>query len=130
MIEYKPYKYTRLIRSVIVSVCIFFSAVVYAQKAETAQSALIDDVPAETPLTDTTAEVPPAQSYQITVVNYNIKGLTQKYPLSQAVPIDIGRIFDSEEVMLRYLNDLDLKTFGLFSQFKSIRSTAPRITKQ
>lgn len=114
MIEYKPYKYTRLIRSVIVSVCIFFSAVVYAQKAETAQSALIDDVPAETPLTDTTAEVPLAQSYQITAVNYNIKGLTQKHPLSQAVPIDTSRIFDSEEVMLRYLNNLE-------QQFKNIR---------
>lgn len=113
MIEYKPYKYIRLIRSIIVSVCIFFTAVVYAQEAEPAQAALID-VPAETPLADKPAEESLVQSYQITAVNYNIKGLTRKYPLSQAVPIDTGRIFNSEEEMLHYLKELE-------QQFKNIR---------
>ena len=114
MLSYKiSKKHIRLIRSAITSVYICLTVAVYAQEVENAQSALID-VPVEAPLADTTTEAPLVQSYRITIVNYNIKGLTQKYPLSQAVPIDTSRIFDSEEAMLRYLDNLK-------QRFKNIR---------
>ena len=111
MIEYK--KCMGLIRSVIVGVCIFFTAVLYAQEAESLQSAVID-TPTEIPPAGKSAEVPVAQNYRITAVHYNIKGLTRKYPLSQAVPVDTDRIFTSEEALQHYLDDLK-------QQFKNIR---------
>ena len=96
MLSYKTSKkYTYLIRSVIVGVCIFFTAVLYAQEVDPLQSAVID-TPAEIPSADTTVEVPVTQNYRITAVHYNIKGLTRKYPLSQGVPVDTDRIFTSE----------------------------------
>ena len=114
MLSYKTSKkYTYLIRSVIVGVCIFFTAVLYAQEVDPLQSAVID-TPAEIPSADTTVEVPVTQNYRITAVHYNIKGLTRKYPLSQAVPVDTDRIFTSEEALLHYLDDLK-------QQFKNIR---------
>ena len=103
-----------LIRSVIVGVCIFFTAVLYAQEAESLQSAVID-TPTEIPPAGKSAEVPVAQNYRITAVHYNIKGFTRKYPLSQAVPVDTGRIFDSEETLQYYLGDLE-------QQLKNIRA--------
>lgn len=106
-------KYPYLTRAVIASVCIFFAAGIYAQEAETTQPALID-TPAETASADTVAEVPSEQSYQITAVHYNIKGLIRKYPLSQAVPVDTIRIFDSESALQSYLADLE-------QRFKNIR---------
>ena len=114
MLSYKTSKkYTYLIRSVIVGVCIFFTAVLYAQEVDPLQSAVID-TPAEIPSADTTVEVPVTQNYRITAVHYNIKGLTRKYPLSQAVPVDTDRIFTSEEALQHYLDDLK-------QQFKNIR---------
>ena len=38
----------------------------------------------------------PIERYQITAVQYAIKGLTREYPLSRAVPIDTARIFEPE----------------------------------
>ena len=114
MFSYKTSKkYTYLIRSAIVCVCVFLTAVLYAQEAETPQSA-VSDAPAEIPPVDTAVEVPALQNYRITIVHYNIKGLTRKYPLSQAVPIDTNRIFASEEALQHYLDDLE-------QQFKNIR---------
>ena len=114
MHNYPYQKYMHLIRSVMVSVCIFLIAPAHAQETETVQPAAIE-APEEKPLTDAAAEAPLIQSYRITDVHYNIKGLTRKYPLSQAVPIDTARIFNSEEALQRYLNDLE-------QQFKNIRA--------
>ena len=114
MLSYKTSKkHIRLIWFAIISVFMFLTAVVYAQEIDTAQQTLID-VPMDDPLVDTVAEASLAQGYQIMAVNYKIKGLTRKYPLSQAVPIDTGRIFDSKEAMLQYLGLIE-------QQFKNIR---------
>lgn len=129
MIEYKTHNDTLLIRAAIMSVCILLiipvafaqETAAYAEKADTTPSVLIDtpietsvDTPAEaTP--DTSADASSMQRYQITAVNYSITGMTQKYPLSQAVPIDTDRVFDSEEEMRRYFNELE-------QQFKNIRA--------
>lgn len=115
MSSYTLYKkYTRLIRSVIVGVCIFLTPVAHTQEADTPPP-VVTDVPAEISIIDTAAEVSLAPSYQITSIDYNIKGLTQKYPLSQAVPIDTSRIFNSKEALQLYLDDLE-------QQFKNIRA--------
>ena len=114
MLSYKTSKkHIRLIWFAIISVFMFLTAVVYAQEIDTAQQTLID-VPMDDPLVATVAEASLAQGYQIMAVNYKIKGLTRKYPLSQAVPIDTGRIFDSKEAMLQYLGLIE-------QQFKNIR---------
>lgn len=107
--------HARSTRSVIIIVCIFFIiSIVHAQKADT-QQPTVSNVPAETAFTDTAAEASPAQGYQITTIHYNIKGLTRKYPLSQAVPIDTTLVFASEEALLSYLRDLK-------QRFKNIRA--------
>ena len=114
MSGYKLYKkYTRLIRSIIVSVCIFIAPFTHAQEAEVPPPD-VTDVPVDMSFTDIATETSPTQSYQITTVHYNIKGLTRKHPLSQAVPIDTGLIFDSKEAVQSYLDDLE-------QQFKNIR---------
>lgn len=106
--------YERLRRLAIVIVCMFFTFAAYAQEFEMPLPVLIDDS-VDISVSDTSTEVSGVQSYQITAVNYNIKGLTRKYPLSQAVPIDTTVIFDSEEALHRYLDNLE-------RQFKNIRS--------
>ena len=106
-------KYMHLMQSVIIGVCISFTAVVHAQETESPQSVLID-APAELSSADTAAENTVAQNYQITAIRYNIKGLTRKYPLSQAVSIDTDRIFNSEEALQHYIDDLR-------QRFKNIR---------
>ena len=114
MSSYKLYKkYTHWIRSVIVSVCVFVTPFAHAQEAEMPSPA-VTDVPIDISSIDITPETVPTQSYQITNVHYNIKGKTRQYPLSQAVPIDTTRIFDSKETVQSYLDDLE-------QQFKNIR---------
>ena len=114
MSTYKVYKkYTHLIRSIIVSICIFLTPIAYAQETETSPP-VVTDVPVELSVTDADTESFLGQSYQITSVNYTIKGLTRKYPLSQAVPIDTALIFNSKEALQTYLDDLE-------QQFKNIR---------
>ena len=57
----------------------------------------------------------PIERYQITAVQYVIKGLTREYPLSRAVPIDTARIFEPEEKLQQYITELE-------QRFKNIRS--------
>lgn len=52
-------------------------------------------------------------SYQITEVNYDIKGNIRRYPLSQAVPIDTVGIFFSESSLLSYIDDLEKKFINI-----------------
>jgi len=138
MIKYKTHHDILLIRAAIISVCILLIPAAFAQEAnihiqrteihaqetagdvqepEAVPTNLID-TPAKAPADeapDTIAGASSVQRYQIAAVNYDIKGMTRKYPLSQAVPIDTDRVFDSEEEMLRYLTELE-------QQFKNIRA--------
>ncbi|MGP1444887.1 MAG: hypothetical protein ACTTJ8_06365 [Treponema sp.] len=57
----------------------------------------------------------PIERYQITAVQYAIKGLTREYPLSRAVPIDTARIFELEDKLQQYITELE-------QRFKNIRS--------
>lgn len=104
MLGYIPYKYVHSVKKyAMVLALMFLTASVYAQETE---------MP---PPIDTVTTAPTEQSYQIVAVNYNIKGLTRRYPLSQAVPIDTAHVFDSEEALRRYLDDLE-------QRFKNIRA--------
>jgi len=50
---------------------------------------------------------------RIEIVEYNIKGLTKKFPLQLAVPIDKKTIFESEKAFLEYLRDTQQKLNNL-----------------
>ena len=112
MLNYKSYN-IHLVHYVIIIVYVFIIAAVYAQEAENPPP-IVTDATAELSVIDIAVDAPPAQSYQITSVDYNIKGLTRKYPLSQAVPIDTAIIFDSKEALQTYLDDLE-------QRFKNLR---------
>lgn len=103
MFNCKSYIYVHLLKCSLILALMFFAAGAHSQEAETAQT-----------VTDTVAEASIVQTYQIAAVNYDIKGLIRQYPLSQAVPIDTVRIFDSEEALQHYINDLE-------QRFKNIR---------
>ncbi len=55
------------------------------------------------------------RAYQITGVQYDIKGMTKQYPLARAVPINTERIFYSQESLQGYIAQLE-------QQFKNIRT--------
>lgn len=50
---------------------------------------------------------------KIEKIDYKIEGLTKKYPLQLAVPIDRELIFETEEDYLSYLDDIRLKLNNL-----------------
>ena len=50
---------------------------------------------------------------KIEKIEYRIVGLTRKYPLQLAVPIDRTIIFENEEVYFRYLDEIRLKLNNL-----------------
>lgn len=85
-------------------VCVFlicFAAFLPAQETDAAQN----------------ASVPENRWFQITNVQYDIKGMTKQYPLSRAVPIDTVRIFHSHESLQNYIAQLE-------QRFKNIRTIA------
>lgn len=104
-------------------VCIFIAISGFAQKGGAGQSsdAVSDTVNAgyTIQLSHTVQKAsgiaaivqaaPSEYSYQITEVNYNIKGNIRQYPLSQAVPIDTTCVFFSEGALLSYIDDLEKK---------------------
>ncbi len=50
---------------------------------------------------------------KIEKIEYKIKGLTKKYPLQLAVPIDQAMVFETEEAYFHYLDDIRLKLNNL-----------------
>lgn len=50
-----------------------------------------------------------AEQYRIDGVTYDIKGSTREYPLTQAVPIDTKRVFQSRESLDAYVADLSVR---------------------
>ena len=62
-----------------------------------------------TPETSSTSNI----KVKIEKIEYKIVGLTRKYPLQLAVPIDKTTIFESEESYLRYLDSVRLKLNNL-----------------
>ena len=47
-----------------------------------------------------------AEGYRITSVRYDIKGMTRKYALATAVPVDTARVFPDRPALEQYLADL------------------------
>lgn len=47
--------------------------------------------------------------YRIADVDYDIRGITREYPLTQAVDVDRRRVFPNKESLDRYLTDLEIK---------------------
>ena len=50
---------------------------------------------------------------KIEKIEYKIKGLTKKYPLQLAVPINQAMVFETEEAYFHYLDDIRLKLNNL-----------------
>ena len=86
---------------VVCVVLLCFSVCLFAQETEAVRDELARD----------------NRAYQITDVQYDIKGITKQYPLSRAVPIDTARIFSSQESLQEYVAQLE-------QRFKNIRTIA------
>ena len=50
-----------------------------------------------------------ASKFRISDVQYDIKGHTREFPLSQKVEIDRKRVFESEDDLRAYIDDLEIK---------------------
>lgn len=90
----------------------FYAALLSADEVEgdmLEESIVPETVSEQIPVSEKTHQ------YQITTVQYEIKGITRVYPLSKAVPIDKARVFSSEAELQEYLADLE-------QQFKNIRA--------
>lgn len=89
----------------------FFSFAAAQLSADEVEENALEEtaVSEQSPISDTMYE------YQITSVQYEIKGITRVYPLSKAVPIDKMKVFSSEAELQEYFENLK-------QQYKNIRA--------
>jgi len=80
----------------------FFSFAAAQLSADEVEENALEEtaVSEQSPISDTMYE------YQITSVQYEIKGITRVYPLSKAVPIDKTKVFSSEAELQEYFENL------------------------